>query len=90
MVSTPLPRLETHIPGHICPANQACSYLEWAAKELKLDQGLLEILSHPRKVVTVSIPVKLDNGQVQVLAGHRVQHSDVLCHIKAGFAITKL
>ncbi|QFS46967.1 Glu/Leu/Phe/Val family dehydrogenase [Nostoc sphaeroides] len=71
-------------PAHICPFDQACSYLEAAAKELNLNQGLLEILSHPRKVVTVSIPVKLDDGEIQVLAGHRVQHSDVLGPYKGG------
>ncbi|WP_341525435.1 Glu/Leu/Phe/Val dehydrogenase [Nostoc sp. UHCC 0302] len=84
MISTPTLPLEAASPAHICPFDQACSYLEAAAKELKLDQGLLEILSHPRKVVTVSIPVKLDNGLVQVLAGHRVQHSDVLGPYKGG------
>ncbi len=84
MVSTSLLPLEAASPAHICPFDQACSYLEAAAKELKLDQGLLEILSHPRKVVTVSVPVKLDNGEVQVLAGHRVQHSDVLGPYKGG------
>ncbi|MCL1463136.1 Glu/Leu/Phe/Val family dehydrogenase [Argonema galeatum] len=76
--------LETASHGHICPFDQACSYLEQAAKELRMDQGLLEVMSHPRKVVTVSIPVKLDNGQVQVLAGHRVQHCDVLGPYKGG------
>ncbi len=76
--------LEAASPAHICPFDQACSYLEAAARELKLDQGLIEILSHPRKVVTVSVPVKLDNGEIQVLAGHRVQHSDVLGPYKGG------
>jgi glutamate dehydrogenase/leucine dehydrogenase len=84
MVSTSLPPLESHSPAHICPFDQACSYLEWAAKELQLDQGLVEILSHPRKVVTVSIPVKLDSGDIRVLAGHRVQHSDILGPYKGG------
>ncbi|WP_413171938.1 Glu/Leu/Phe/Val family dehydrogenase [Anabaena azotica] len=84
MVTTSRPVIETHSPAHICPFDQACSYLEWAAKELKLDQGVVEILSHPRKVVTVSIPVKMDNGQVRVLAGHRVQHSDILGPYKGG------
>ncbi|MBW4561848.1 MAG: Glu/Leu/Phe/Val dehydrogenase [Mojavia pulchra JT2-VF2] len=84
MVATPLLPLEAATPAHICPFDQACSYLEAAAKELKLDQGLLEILSHPRKVVTVSIPVKLDNGEIRVLAGHRVQHSDILGPYKGG------
>ncbi|HEY9296869.1 MAG TPA: Glu/Leu/Phe/Val dehydrogenase, partial [Phormidium sp.] len=84
MVTSSLRPLETPSPAYICPFDQACSYLEQAAKELHLDQGLLAVLSHPRKVVTVSIPVKLDNGQVEVLAGHRVQHCDVLGPYKGG------
>ncbi|MDM9381509.1 Glu/Leu/Phe/Val dehydrogenase [Chlorogloeopsis sp. ULAP01] len=84
MISTSLQPLETPSPAYICPFDQACSYLDAAARELKLDQGLLEILSRPRKVVTVSIPVKRDNGEIQVLAGHRVQHCDVLGPYKGG------
>ena len=84
MVSSSLLPLETPTPAHICPLDQACSYLEHAARELQLDQGVLAILSNPRKVVTVSIPVKLDNGEVQVLAGHRVQHCNVLGPYKGG------
>jgi glutamate dehydrogenase/leucine dehydrogenase len=84
MISTSMLPLETPSPAHICPFDQACSYLEAAAKELKLNQGLLEILSNPRKVITVSIPIKLDNGEIRVLAGHRVQHSDVLGPYKGG------
>lgn len=84
MVTTPLLPLETASPAHICPFDQACNYLEAAARELSLDPGLLEILSHPRKVVTVSIPIKRDNGEVQVLAGHRVQHCDILGPYKGG------
>jgi glutamate dehydrogenase/leucine dehydrogenase len=84
MISTSLSPLDSPTPAHICPFDQACSYLEAAAKELKLDQGLLEILSNPRKVITVSIPIKLDNGEIRVLAGHRVQHSDILGPYKGG------
>lgn len=84
MVSSPSLPLETPTPAHICPFDQACSYLDQAAKELKLEAGLLEILSNPRKVVTVSIPIKRDNGDIQVLAGHRVQHSDILGPYKGG------
>ncbi|MFO0141625.1 MAG: Glu/Leu/Phe/Val family dehydrogenase [Aphanizomenon sp.] len=84
MMTTSLPLIENHSPAHICPYDQACSYLEWAAKELKLDQGIVEILSHPRKVVTVSIPIKMDTGEIRVFAGHRVQHSDILGPYKGG------
>lgn len=84
MLSSSVRSLEAPSPAYICPYDQACSYLEQAAKELNLDQGLLEVLSHPRKVVTVSIPVKRDDGEVQVLAGHRVQHCDILGPYKGG------
>ena len=89
MVTTSLPLMENHSPAHICPYDQACSYLEWAAKELKLDQGIVEILSHPRKVVTVSIPIKMDNGEIRVFPGHRVQHSDILGPYKGGIRYHK-
>ncbi len=84
MISTSLLPVESPSPAHICPFDQACSYLEEAARELSIDQGILEILSNPRKVVTVSIPVKRDDGEVQVLAGHRVQHCDILGPYKGG------
>ncbi|MBD2123712.1 Glu/Leu/Phe/Val dehydrogenase [Trichocoleus sp. FACHB-262] len=84
MGSPSLLPLEPASPAHICPLDQTCSYLDEAARELQLDAGLQAILSHPRKVVTVSIPIKLDNGTVQVLAGHRVQHCDVLGPYKGG------
>ncbi|MBW4518787.1 MAG: Glu/Leu/Phe/Val dehydrogenase [Scytolyngbya sp. HA4215-MV1] len=84
MVSSPLLPLEAPSPAHICPFDQACSYLDDAGKELQLDAGILAILSSPRKVVTVSLPVKLDNGEIQVLTGHRVQHCDVLGPYKGG------
>lgn len=71
-------------PAYICPFDRTCSYLNQAAAELGMDPNILVILEHPRKVVTVSIPVKLDNGKVQILAGHRVQHCDVLGPYKGG------
>lgn len=71
-------------PAYICPFDRTCSYLNQAAAELGMDPNILVILEHPRKVVTVSIPVKLDNGKVEILAGHRVQHCDVLGPYKGG------
>ena len=84
MGSPSLLPVEAASPAHICPLDQACSYLEQAAHELKMDSGILAILSHPRKVVTVSIPIKRDNGEITVLAGHRVQHCNVLGPYKGG------
>src|ERR1700683_782687 len=46
-----------------------------AAEHLKLDQGLRQILRSPKRVMEVSIPTKMDNGQVKVFTGYRVQHN---------------
>jgi len=48
---------------------------DMAAEFLKLDAGLRQILRAPRRLMEVSIPVKLDNGQVKVFTGFRVQHN---------------
>jgi len=46
-----------------------------AAELLKLDPGLRQVLRTPRRVLEVSIPTKMDNGQVRVFTGYRVQHN---------------
>src|ERR1700722_4846665 len=46
-----------------------------AAEYLKLDQGLRQILRTPKRVLEVSVPTKLDNGQIKVFTGFRVQHN---------------
>ena len=40
-----------------------------AAEYLKLDQGLRQILRTPKRVLEVSIPTKMDNGQIKVFTG---------------------
>ena len=40
---------------------------DMAAEFLKLDPGLRQILRTPKRVLEVSIPTKMDNGQVKVL-----------------------
>jgi glutamate dehydrogenase (NAD(P)+) len=48
---------------------------DMAAEVLKLDQGLRQILRVPKRILEVSLPTKMDNGQVKVLTGYRVQHN---------------
>ncbi len=57
------------------PFHIAQIQFDMAAEFLKLDPGLRQILRVPRRVLEVSIPVKLDNGQVKVFSGFRVQHN---------------
>ncbi len=46
-----------------------------AAEHLKLDAGLRQVLRTPKRVMEVSVPTKMDNGQVKVFTGYRVQHN---------------
>jgi glutamate dehydrogenase (NAD(P)+) len=48
---------------------------DMAAEFLKLDPGLRQILRTPKRILEVSMPIKMDNGQVKVLTGYRVQHN---------------
>ncbi len=46
-----------------------------AADYLDLDASLRNVLSSPKRQLIVSIPVKMDGGDVQVFEGYRVQHN---------------
>ena len=46
-----------------------------AASKLQLQEGLKEYLRCPNREIIVHIPVAMDNGQLRVFDGYRVQHS---------------
>jgi glutamate dehydrogenase (NAD(P)+) len=62
----------------------ALEQLETAAESLKLDASTYRILSHPERELTVSCPVVMDDGSIQVFTGHRVQHSSARGPCKGG------
>jgi glutamate dehydrogenase (NAD(P)+) len=68
----------------INPFEVALEQLDEAAKLIKLDNGLHQILAHPKRVLTVSIPVRLDNKEVRVFTGFRSQHNDARGPYKGG------
>jgi glutamate dehydrogenase/leucine dehydrogenase len=49
--------------------------LEEVAVLLDLPDETLAVLSHPRRILSVSLPVRMDDGVVRVFEGYRVQHS---------------
>ena len=53
----------------------AIQQLTAAAEKMDLRPGTLEILSAPKRSLTVNFPVTMDDGQVRVFTGHRVQHN---------------
>jgi len=46
-----------------------------AAKYLDLKAGIKAKLRLPKRELSVNFPVKMDDGSIQMFAGHRVQHS---------------
>src|ERR1035438_2991818 len=57
------------------PWEQQAARFNLAAEKLKLDEGLWRVLQQPNREIIVHIPVAMDNGQLEVFTGYRVQHS---------------
>lgn len=62
----------------------AISKLRKAASIINLDKSLLEILSKPERVIALSIPLKLDSGEIKIINGFRVQFNNWLGPYKGG------
>ncbi len=69
---------------HLSPADMARMQLDKAARVMNLDPNLYTILQHPKRVVEVSIPVKMDDGKVRVFQGFRCQYNDFRGPFKGG------
>jgi len=57
------------------PWHQAMEQLDRAGKAMKLEPFALERLRHCKRILTVSVPVKMDDGTVKVFEGYRIQHN---------------
>ncbi len=66
------------------PFEIAQSQLDTAAEVLKLDAGMHAFLREPIRELHVSLPVRMDDGNVQVFRGFRVQYNDARGPTKGG------
>lgn len=62
----------------------AVRQLTEACRMLGLDRGICEVLKQPQRVVQVSVPVRLDSGEIRVFTGYRVQHNNARGPFKGG------
>ncbi len=67
------------------------SYLEWMLRVLKgsielagLPHEAYEYMSKPDRVLMIKIPVRMDNGNLALFEGYRVQHNNALGPYKGG------
>jgi len=66
------------------PFENAMNQLDKAFNILDLNEDIHKILKSPDRVIFVSIPVKMDDGSVEVFAGFRSQYNNSLGVYKGG------
>jgi glutamate dehydrogenase (NAD(P)+) len=59
-------------------------YFDRVYQQMNLDPLWRAVLSSPKRVLTVSCPVRMDNGDIQVFTGYRVQHNNARGPFKGG------
>ncbi|MGZ9585738.1 Glu/Leu/Phe/Val family dehydrogenase [Paenibacillus marinisediminis] len=66
------------------PYLNAQRQVDAAAAKLQLPQHVTEILKKPKRVLSVSFPVRMDDGSVRVFEGFRSQHNNAIGPTKGG------
>jgi glutamate dehydrogenase (NAD(P)+) len=66
------------------PWQHALQQLDEIAKRIELEPWIHKKLRHPKRELIVSIPVRMDDGSVEVFTGYRVQHNITLGPAKGG------
>ena len=66
------------------PLNIAAQQFEIAADYLQLDGGLRDMLRRPRRSISLTLPIKMDDGSLRVFDAFRVQHSNIRGPCKGG------
>jgi glutamate dehydrogenase (NAD(P)+) len=61
--------------GENSPFEAMMQRFDRAAELLSLDEGIYRILRHPEKQIITSIPVAMDNGEIEVFTGYRVLYN---------------
>ncbi len=64
--------------------NALLQEFDGAARILNLEPGIWKILTHPKRQIAVSCPVQMDDGEVEVFTGYRVQYNITLGPAKGG------
>lgn len=66
------------------PFDNFIATLKKAGATARTNPEVIEVLSHPERVIEVEIPVRMDNGELAMYHGYRVQHNSVRGPYKGG------
>jgi len=64
--------------------DMACEQFRLVADHLDINQNLRQRLLMPKRAVTVTLPIHMDDGRTEVFQGYRVQHHLALGPTKGG------
>jgi glutamate dehydrogenase (NAD(P)+) len=62
-------------PPHMSAFDNAIAQFDTAAKVLSLSKNQVAVIKEPRRVVEVQLPVRMDDGRIEVFKAYRVQHN---------------
>jgi glutamate dehydrogenase (NAD(P)+) len=65
-------------------------YFETVYQTMGLNETWRAVLSSPKRIMTVSCPVRMDDGRIQVFTGYRVQHNGARGPFKGGIRFSPL
>jgi len=71
-------------PDHSQFWQNAHEYFDRVYQQMNLDPSWRAVLASPKRVLTVSCPVKMDDGRIQVFTGYRAQHNNARGPFKGG------
>jgi glutamate dehydrogenase (NAD(P)+) len=62
-------------PGESNPYANALIQFERAISHIELKKGVLDTLRYPKRELSVTFPVQMDNKEIKIFRGYRVHHS---------------
>jgi glutamate dehydrogenase (NAD(P)+) len=68
-------RLHEAIPDDLNPWLRIASLIQGAGELLGLDDGMIQRIVTPERILEVAVPVRMDSGDVHMFTGWRIQHN---------------
>lgn len=62
--------------------------IQEALSKLGFNNEMYELLKEPLRILTVRMPIRMDDGTIKVFTGYRSQHNDAVGPTKGEFAFT--
>lgn len=75
---------ENMIKESLSPLASAQKQIKLACEKLELDDVVYELLKDPKRVIEISIPVRMDDGTTKIFKGYRSLHNDAIGPGKGG------